>query len=240
MAKRVILLTCLFSLCLLFSGLGYWQLERRDWKLDLIAHVEHQLRQSPVPAPGPEAWQGLTERDAYRRVSLTGRYQHEAETRVQAMTRHGSGYWLLTPMIVERGFTVLVNRGFVDLEHKRPKSRQGRQPADSLTITGLLRLSEPEGRLFQDNRPGEDRWYSRDVAAIGAARDLDAARLAPYFVDAAASASSQQWPIAGLTVTRQRNAHLVYAITWFALAVMCLIGMGIVLRAGRRDVINRN
>jgi surfeit locus 1 family protein len=43
----------LAALTLLCLGLGVWQLERRAWKLDLIATVEARLRARPAPAPGP-------------------------------------------------------------------------------------------------------------------------------------------------------------------------------------------
>lgn len=235
MARRAALPVFLGLLCALFTGLGYWQLERRTWKLDLIEQIEQQLRRTPVPAPGPPGWNTLGKRDAYRPVRLTGRYLHDRETRVQAMTEHGSGYWLLTPLRSERGFTVLVNRGFVDFEHKAPNARAGSNAPGRVEITGLLRLTEPDGRLFQDNRPDEGRWYSRDVQAIGRQQRLDADQLAPYFVDADASPPNASWPIGGLTVTRLRNAHLGYALTWFSLAGLCLLGLMIVLRQARHD-----
>ena len=39
-------------------------------------------------------------------------------------------------------------------------------------MVGLLRLTEPGGSLLQANDPADERWYSRDVAAIAAARGL--------------------------------------------------------------------
>ena len=41
---------------LVFAGLGIWQVERRSWKLDLIARVEARIDAAPVAAPGPAAW----------------------------------------------------------------------------------------------------------------------------------------------------------------------------------------
>jgi surfeit locus 1 family protein len=68
-----------------------------------------------------------------------------------------------------------------------------------------------------------DRWYSRDVAAIAAARDLSA--VAPYFIDADASPVRGGLPIGGLTVTDLPNNHLVYALTWFCLAILLTGGL---------------
>jgi len=207
-----------------FCSLGTWQLYRRAWKLDLIAHVEQQLARTPLPAPGRSAWPALGPAQEYLPVTLSGHYVYDQETPVQAMTRYGSGYWLLTPLQSEQGFVVLVNRGFVDPDHLDPATRRQAQTGGSAQVTGLLRLSEPGGRLFQANDPAAGRWYSRDVAAIGAARGLPAGELAPYFIDADGTANPGGWPVGGLTVVQFRNAHLAYALTWYALAVMTGLG----------------
>jgi surfeit locus 1 family protein len=57
--------------------------------------------------------------------------------------------------------------------------------------------------------------------------------VAPYFVDEEAGADSTA-PVGGLTVIAFRNSHLVYAITWYGLALMVLVGAGIVIREERR------
>ena len=49
-------------------------------------------------------------------------------------------------------------------------------------MVGLLRMSEPGGGFLRSNDPAQQRWHSRDVAAI--AQALQLARPAPFFVDA--------------------------------------------------------
>jgi surfeit locus 1 family protein len=94
---------------------------------------------------------------------------------------------------------------------------------DPVTVVGLVRLSEPRGGFLRANDPAAGRWYSRDVAAIAAARGIAAP--APYFIDADAGANRPGWPVGGLTVIRFPNSHLAYALTWFALAVMAAAGL---------------
>jgi surfeit locus 1 family protein len=218
LALAVALLACVLAASG-FAALGTWQVKRLAWKEALIARVEGQLQAVPTPAPGPAQWGGLERsRDEYRCVRLHGRFDLEHETAVRALTELGSGYWILTPLQDERGFQVLVNRGFVPpdwLPHLRQASPQ---PPGGQAVEGLLRLSEPGGAFLQANDPAADRWTSRDVAGMAAARGLSGAPVAPYFVDAQASAST--WPRAGLTVVHFSNNHLVYACTWFALALM--------------------
>ena len=47
--------------------------------------------------------------------------------------------------------------------------------------------------------------------------------------------SSESFPRAGLTVIAFRNTHLVYALTWFALAGMACVGLYLVLRERYRQ-----
>lgn len=218
-----------------FVALGSWQLERRTWKLALIERVEAQLQAAPVAAPGPAAWAGIGRDDEYRRVTVSGRYRHDLETCTQAVTVRGPGCWLLTPLETSGGWSLLINRGFVDPAQRDPATRAGGRAEDQaggiVTVDGLLRLSEPRGGFLRRNDPAQGRWYSRDVVAIGAARGLAADRLAPYFVDA--SASTAGGPIGGLTVLRFRNSHLVYALTWYGLAALSLAGAWLVIHPDR-------
>ncbi|MBP2299781.1 SURF1 family protein [Azospirillum picis] len=204
------------------TTLGVWQLERRVWKLDLIDRVDARIHAAPVPAPGPDGWPGISAAgEEYRRVTASGRFLNDRETLVQAVSDLGGGFWVLTPLVTDRGFTVLVNRGFVPPDRRDPASRAGGLPAGEVTVTGLLRMTEPRGGFLRSNDPAADRWYSRDVAAIAAARGLD--RPAPYFIDADRTPNPGGWPAGGLTVVSFPNSHLSYALTWFALDLM-LIG----------------
>jgi surfeit locus 1 family protein len=199
-----------------FAALGVWQLERLAWKRDLIARVDARLAAAPVAAPGPAAWPALGPDAAYTRVEAGGRFRHDRETAVRAVTELGSGYWILTPLETP-AFTVLVNRGFVPPDRRDPASRPEGQVAGEVTVSGLLRRTEPGGGFLQRNDPAAGRWYSRDVAAIAAAAGL-APPVAPYFIDAGPAPNPGGLPRGGLTVVRFRNAHLGYALTWFALA----------------------
>jgi len=210
-------------------GLGVWQVQRLAWKRDLIERVEQRVHAPPVAAPGREQWPNVNRANSeYLRVALQGHYQNDKETRVQAVTERGGGFWVLTPLVTDAGYTVLINRGFVPLYRDPATGSQGRIEGET-TVTGLLRLSEPGGGYLRANEPANDRWFSRDVAAIAAARGLG--EVAPYFIDAEAREPEVAGaPIGGLTVIAFSNNHLQYALTWFVLALMLIAGTGLVLR----------
>jgi surfeit locus 1 family protein len=202
----------------LFLALGAWQVERRAWKLDLIARVNARVTAPAQAVPGRSAWKKLTRDNAeYRHVVVRGTFDHRRETLVQAVTDLGPGFWVMTPLIAPDGL-LLINRGFVPAERSAPGTRAAGNTAALQTIRGLLRLSEPGGGFLRDNDPAADRWYSRDVTAIASRRGLKAA--APFFIDADATPKPGGWPRGGLTVIQFRNTHLSYALTWFALAAM--------------------
>lgn len=216
--RRFVLAGLFGLLAVVCAGLGVWQVERRSWKLDLIARVDARVHAPPVPAPGPEGWTGIDARAEYRKVALDGRYLPDPETLVKAVTEKGPGFWVLAPFRDARDFTVLVNRGFVPEDRRDPAHRSDAAARGPTHLVGLLRLSEPGGGFLRSNDPAQGRWYSRDVAAIAAARGLGT--VAPYFVDADAASEPGPLPLGGLTVIRFRNTHLVYALTWFCLAGM--------------------
>lgn len=233
---RIVLAIVALLLAAGFAALGKWQLERREWKHALVAMVEDRIHRDPVAAPGPDRWPAMTaESDAYRRVTATGRFLHDRETLVQAVTEHGGGFWVVTPLETA-DFTLLVNRGFVPTDRADPATRAEGNPAGQVSVTGLLRMTEPGGGFLRDNDPAAGRWFSRDVAAIARARGLEG-RVAPYFVDAGAAPNPGGWPLGGLTVVRFKDTHMVYALTWFALAAMALWAAWRVLaeRRGPRD-----
>lgn len=218
-------------------SLGVWQLERRVWKLDLIDRVDQRIHASPVAAPGPAAWPAISaSNDTYRRLRVSGRFLNDRETLVQAVTDLGRGFWVLTPLRTDTGFTVLVNRGFVPSDRRDPATRIAGQITGETTLTGLLRMTEPKGGFLRSNNPGEDRWYSRDVAAIAATRDLERSEVAPYFIDADATADTDTGPRGGLTVITFPNNHLVYALTWFGLALMLASATLFVARDARHGI----
>jgi len=215
-----------------FSALGVWQVQRLAWKQELIRQVDARIHAAPIAAPPPG--QVVTRQaDQYRRVVVSGRFDHSREALVKAVTDLGPGYWVLTPLETDRGFTVLINRGFVPSERQKLADRAAGQVGGLTTVVGLLRLTEPNGGFLRANDPAGDRWFSRDVAGIAKARGI-AGSVAPYFIDADATPNSGGWPRGGLTVVRFANSHLIYALTWFGMALMSAAGFVLFAREEKR------
>ncbi|MDH4418991.1 MAG: SURF1 family protein [Acidovorax sp.] len=228
--RQAVLAIVGIALFLGFIALGTWQVQRRAWKLTLIERVEQRVHAAPVGLPPHTQWPEVNAAShEYLPVSVQGQWLPEKTVLTQALTELGSGFWVMTPLQLADGAQVLVNRGFVPQE-QRTQWLATPLPASApttATVQGLLRMSEPGGGFLRSNAPSEQRWYSRDTAAIG--RALQLPQVAPFFIDAglppqpgspAPLVAESTWPRAGMTVVRFSNSHLVYALTWYGLALM--------------------
>lgn len=208
-------------------GLGTWQLERLAWKQDLVAKVEARIHGPVQAAPVEADWPAINFEDhEYRHVAAQGRFRHDLEVQVYALVDSaadgsgGPGYWVVTPLVMADGATILVNRGFVPLDRRAPASRAEGQVDGLVTVTGLLRMPEDATLFTPENEPAKDSWYSRDPLAIAGAKGL--LRTAPFLIDADATPNPGGLPVGGLTRITFPNRHLEYALTWYGLAVTLL------------------
>jgi surfeit locus 1 family protein len=208
----------------LLIGLGVWQLQRLAWKEGLIAAAESRAHSAPVPLPPPEEWPALKPADyEYRRVELSGVYDL-ADQRLLFSSlesprgRYGGvGYYVLTPLKLAGGQSVIVNRGFVPDELK---AHAADGPSGEVKIVGLMRASEPHRWFTPADDPARGVVYARDVEALAASMRLGPH--APFVVDA--EAGPDPLPEGGETRLTFINNHLAYAFTWFGLAA-ALVGV---------------
>lgn len=242
------------ALFLGFCALGTWQVYRLQWKLDLIDRVERRVHSAPQALPAPASWQQLDAKALeYQPSTVQGQWLAGKTVLTQATTALGAGFWVLTPLQQADGSQVLINRGFVPDSLRAtwsdPQQLATATPTGEVTVTGLLRATEPKGGFLRNNEPANNRWFSRDVQAIAQSQGL--ATAAPFFVDAgmpdanaqvvgeakrssAADLQNQVWPRTGLTQIRFTNNHLVYALTWYGLALMVVGAAWLVTRHQRR------
>ena len=103
------------ALAYLALRLGDWQFHRLDDRRAANSRIEHNLAESPAPVADVLAvGRGATERDEWRQVTATGRYDDKHTVVVRYRTRDGaSGVDVVTPLVTDGGNAVLVDRGWM-------------------------------------------------------------------------------------------------------------------------------
>ena len=212
----------LMALAVLLS-LGNWQLERRVWKLSLIADIEARTVQTPIGFSQAERLFQAGEDVEYLPARINGTFLHGKEIHLFRQSVEGKGgYHIITPLKTDEGRVVLVDRGYVPPDRKAPDTRAEGQVAGIVALEGLIRTDGTPGAFVPPNNPEKGEWFFRDHLAMGAAAGVDS--VAPLFLDLADMPVPGGWPQGGQTRIVLKNDHLGYALTWFGLAVV-LVGV---------------
>ncbi len=217
-------------------GLGLWQLQRLEWKEDLIVRVE--ARSTAAPITLAEAI-GLVRQGAdpsYYRVQVEGRFHHGKERYLYALSGREPGWNVITPLETASGEMVLVERGFVPGSLQDPATRRPGQIEEIVTVTGLVRAAQEQGAFAPDTDLEAKRWFWRDLP--GMRRSMfpgGTTEIAPFFLEAEASDVPGGWPKGGQTRLEFPNNHLQYALTWFLLAIGLVVIFAVYLRGVLRE-----
>ena len=221
-----VLLFCSAIAFIMLLSLGIWQTQRLFWKEQLIAQIEQRTKAAPKPLAEIEAAFAQGNTVDYMPVRLNGIFQHDYEQYFFTTFKGASGYAVYTPLLLNDGRAILVNRGFVPYEKQDPATRLQGQVTGEVTLTGLARdplIAKPSSYL-PDNEPAKKLYYWKDWGAMmennGLSQNHD---FVGFFVDADATPNAGGLPVGGITILEQPNNHLQYAGTWFGLAAVLLV-----------------
>jgi surfeit locus 1 family protein len=218
--------------------LGTWQLQRKGEKEQFLAGLQQSIGAAPVPLVKGSTPLELT------RVRVTGQYLAARSVPVRVTLAApktlremgGLGFFWMTPLALDGGGAVFINRGFV------PAGPDGRAPAIETpsgpqTITGLVRLPENQGPFAPADVPSRGDYFNREPVKLAAAVGLTDIAQA-FFIDEERGPDASVAPVgldARALMARIPNKHLEYALTWFAFAITLLIIFGIFVRNRLRE-----
>lgn len=195
-------------------ALGFWQVQRLEWKQGLIADIQARLAADPVPVPAPPD----PARDRLLRVEATGQIGAEELHVLSSLAPWGAGYRVVSPMTLADGRTILVDLGFVPQDMKAPASRPEPAPGDGESspdqVTGLLLWPSETDSFTPEPELDRNIWFARDVERMAAALRTERVLLV------AETYPGNEWPRPAPPGTDLPNRHLEYAVTWFGLAAV--------------------
>lgn len=183
--------------CAVLISLGVWQLNRAEWKADLLARIDAAIAAEPVPLAEARG-------DEYEAVIVTGRF----EGPVLRFIHSGREELIVTGLRTEEGSLVLVDLGLA-----APRAPI-ELPETPVTVTG--NLSRPKGSGAELIAEGVN---------VPGARDLDALVLLFGSEPTLVVASRTDPAVPGVTplpldTGEIPNNHFGYAIQWFGLAIV--------------------
>ncbi len=198
-------------------GLGVWQMQRLDWKAQLIAQAEAAASQPPRPLAEVLA---ATDPEFRKALVLCRGLPTAPFVELRSIQDGEPGFRLISACVPEDGDqTFLVDRGFIpESVADRPRVAPSTLP---LSLTVELRRTPTQGGMTP--APEDRVFYGRDNAAM--AQALGAASPSAFTLYALVSPNPE---IEALSVSAPpaafSNNHLGYALTWFGLA-LALIGV---------------
>ncbi len=206
-------------------GLGVWQLDRREWKLGLMQRIEARAKAPPTDlALALDEWDGSRDVE-YVHAKARGRLLNDKERYLYAPDpKQGPGVDILTPLMLEDGRVLWVDRGWVPDRLKPLETRAQGQLEGEITVTGLLRAGHEKPRFAAENDPAKNLWVWRDLDGMTRSAFADGkVKSLPFFMEADAGQWPGGWPRGGVTRITLLNDHLQYALTWIGLAAALLV-----------------
>jgi surfeit locus 1 family protein len=219
-------------MALILIGLGTWQLQRLQWKLGLIERAHDRAHAAPMNLANVISTFARDPDVEYTHVRAEGRLRNDLERYLYATGPDDWGWDVFTPLELGDGAVIMINRGFLPRNLRVPVARASGEPAESVTLTGLVRLypgSKPW--YIPDARPEKAEWNWPDVVGMARSAYGDSQRVAPFYIDEDPKQAAAP-PTGGATNLNLPNRHLEYALTWFGLAASLLVVFGIHLYRG--------
>lgn len=219
-----IALTIVFALVCL--RLGFWQLGRLDQRRTWNSHLAQRFAAAPIDVGALPADSAAGH---YRRVSAHGRFDFEKQVALATRSFQGSpGVHLLTPLRLDNGATVMVNRGWVyapdatTIDAAKWRERDG----DTVTITGYA-----ETWSGRETVPVPDRQrVVRALDSSAVVRLVGGPVLAYYIAQTSDSARGPTRPVRLGEPVLSDGSHKSYAIQWFSFALVALVGGALLVR----------
>jgi len=211
-------------------NLGLWQLRRLDERRDANARVAERSRAAAVDVD--QLAGEPIERVEFRRVTATGTFDADHEVLVGYRTSRGlPGYHVLTPLVLDNGSAVLVNRGFVPLSIAEDwPVADAAPPSGEVEVKGVLRRSFDARRQSIDPPSSERRRAPTiDDVDVEVIDQFVPGDLLPMHIELQ-SPRPAGFPDPLPDVDLSNGPHLSYAIQWFLFSTVAAVGWFVLLR----------
>ncbi len=188
-------------------SLGFWQLYRLSWKLDLINQIENSLKIDPVELQN-------VEKKNYLRIKTSGQIDFEKQIYLYNLNETGKpGFEVINPIKVGNE-DYLINRGWISFDQK---NKPEINVVDQKNIIGTLMLQSKSSSFKPKNEVDKNYWFTLDREDILKFTGKNFSKYIIYLN------GNYEYPRPRVITAKISNNHKKYAITWFSMAISILL-----------------
>lgn len=207
MKNKFLFSVFVYFIILTLLSLGFWQIYRLNWKLELIEQIENSLKNDPVELSN-------IEKKNYLRIKTSGDIDFDKQIYLYNLNDAGKpGFEVINPIkIGEENY--LMNRGWIPFEKKDlPEINL----VDQNQIVGTLMLQTKPSTFKPENDIEKNYWFTLDREDILKFTGRNFSEYVIYLN------GDYKIPKPRVITAKISNNHKKYAITWFSMAISILL-----------------
>lgn len=229
--KWVVTHLVVLAIAVTFVSLGLWQLRRLDERRADNERIAQNMGGDARPlAEALEQYGNDPDALSYRRVVVTGTYRPADEVLLTPRSNgRRAGHHVVTPLELDDGQAVLVDRGWVPFEDDEPPVEDAAPPQGRVTVEGIL-LPTVEAVRYGAVNGGDRITFLSTVDVDRLQPQVDVVLLPVSVLLQQQRPASGELPIPGAAPEQSEGPHQSYAWQWFSFAAILVVGYPLLLR----------
>jgi surfeit locus 1 family protein len=224
------------ALAVAFVSLGVWQLQRLEERRSDNAKIAQNLS-APEQSLADALEQYGHDPDAliYRRVRVSGRYLPADEVLLTPrQSNRQAGHHVVTPLELDGGSAVLVERGWVPFAMDTPPVAQAAPPDGEVEVSGILFPTRQAARSGTRGGGGGRLTYLSTVDVDRIQPQVTTTLLPVSILLQQQDPPAEGLPVPGAPPEQSEGSHQSYAMQWFFFTAILLGGYPLLLRRSWR------
>ena len=207
MKNKLLFSVFVYFIILTLLSLGFWQIYRLNWKLELIEQIENSLKNDPVELSN-------IEKKNYLRIKTSGEIDFDKQIYLYNLNENGKpGFEVINPIkIGDENY--LMNRGWIPFEKKELPEINF---VDQNQIVGTLMLQTKPSTFKPENEIEKNYWFTLNREDISKFTGRNFSKYVIYLN------GDYKIPKPRVITAKISNNHKKYAITWFSMAISILL-----------------
>ena len=207
MKNKFLFSVFVYFIILVLLSLGFWQLYRLNWKLNLIQEIENSLKNDPIEL-------SKLNKKNFLRIKTSGVIDFDKQIYLYNLNDNGKpGFEVINPILINNE-NYLINRGWIPFDQKDQSEINS---VDENKIIGTLKLQSKASIFKPENDIEKNYWFTLDRDDVFKYTGKNFSNFIIYLN------GDYKIPKPKVITANISNNHKKYAITWFSMAISILL-----------------